>query len=81
MLNSGADMNSYNKNRDTPVLICCRTGQYKVLELLLKRLSPEDLKIILVTYAEIDGFVPLLASTELDKVECIKVCVKMQCAI
>jgi ankyrin repeat protein len=76
LLESGADMNAYNKNRDNPILICCRTGQYKILEMLLKRLSESERKTILETFAEIDGFVPLLASTELDKVECIKVCVK-----
>lgn len=76
LLESGADLNAYNKNRDNPVLICCRTGQAKILEILLKRFHPTELKTMLSTYAEIDGFVPLLASTELDKVECIKVCVK-----
>lgn len=76
LLESGARLNIYNKNRDNPVLICCRTGQYRILETLLKRLNPAELKIILEESAEIDGFNPLLASTELDKVECIKVCKK-----
>lgn len=75
LLMCGADLNLYNKNRDNPVLICCRTGQHRILDNLLKRFSPQDLKIMLETYAEIDGFVPLLAATELDKFECIKVCV------
>lgn len=76
LLESGADINAYNKNRDNPVLICCRTGQAKILEILLKRFSSSELKTMLTTFAEIDGLVPLLAATELDKVECIKVCVK-----
>lgn len=76
LLEKGANINLYNKNRDNPVLICCRTGQAKILELLLKQYSGDALVNILETYAEIDGFVPLLAATELDKVECIKVCMK-----
>jgi hypothetical protein len=58
------------------VLICCRTGQYRILEILLNKVGPEETKKYLTTWAEIDGFVPLLASTELDKVECIKMCIK-----
>ena len=76
LLESGAKLNVYNKNRDNPVLICCRTGQAKILEMLLKRLNPVELQSILKESAEIDGFCPLLASTELDKGECIKVCKK-----
>lgn len=76
LLESGANLNSYNKNRDNPVLICCRTGQAKILEILLKRFSQPELKKMLETCAEIDGFSPIFASTELDKVECIKICVK-----
>lgn len=76
LLEGGADYQLYNKNRDNPILICCRTGQAKILELLLKRLNKEELKIMLSIYAEIDGFVPLLAATELDKVECIKICLQ-----
>lgn len=76
LLEGGADYGLHNKNRDNPILICCRTGQAKILEILLRRLNNDELKSILSTYAEIDGFVPLLAATELDKVECIKVCLK-----
>jgi len=76
LLACGADLTSYNKNRDNPILICCRTGQHKILDNLLARFDKPDLETILNTYAEIDGFVPLLAATELDKVECIKVCIK-----
>lgn len=76
LLEAGADLNLYNPGRDNPVLICCRTGQAKILDVLLKRYIDNDLVKILNTFAVIDGFVPLLASTELDKVECIKVCIK-----
>jgi len=76
LLEAGAKLNVYNRNRDNPVLICCRTGQHRILETLLKKLNADELKSILEEAAEIDGFCPLLASTELDKVECIKVCVK-----
>jgi ankyrin repeat protein/uncharacterized protein YegL len=73
LLESGASLYAYNKNRDNPILICCRSGQAKILELLLNHVSKEEVIKYLVTYAEIDGFVPLHASTELDKLECIKV--------
>lgn len=76
LLEKGANINLYNKNRDNPILICCRTGQARILEILLKTFKNDELKNILETFAEIDGFVPLLAATELDKIECIKVCVK-----
>ncbi len=75
-LDNGAKLDCYNKNRDGPILICCRAGQPKILETLLKRLSKEEVLVLLDTSAEIDGFVPIMASTELDNVECIKVCHK-----
>lgn len=76
LLEFGASMNSYNKNRDNPILICCRTGQADILDMLLKRLSKNEIMTLLNTSAEIDGFIPLLASTELDKTSCIRVCIK-----
>lgn len=77
LLNSGASLESYNKNRDNPVLICCRTGQSKILKILLEHVSAEKRVALLKESAEIDGFDPLHASAELDKVECIRVCVEM----
>jgi ankyrin repeat protein len=77
LIDSGASLDAYNKNRDNPILICCRSGQAKILELLLNHVSKEEVRKYLVTYAEIDGFVPLHASTELDKLECIKVLYKL----
>lgn len=72
LLKSNVNVHVYNKNRDNPVLICCRTGQAEILNMLLGRMKPSEISIILQEYAEIDGFNPLLASTELDKIECIK---------
>jgi ankyrin repeat protein len=65
---------AYNKNGYNPFLICCRNGQAEILELLFASLYYT--KFYLETYAEIDGFVPLLAATKLDNIECIKVCLK-----
>ena len=76
LLEYGAKLEIYNQNRDNPILICCRTGQHMILDKLLSTLDKKSLEILLNTYAEIDGFVPLLAATELDKVECIKTCLK-----
>lgn len=76
LLEYGAKLDAYNKERDNAILICCRTGQYKILEMLFKRCSSNELEKFLTLSADIDGFEPLLASTELDKTECIKICHK-----
>ena len=76
LLSCGARLDVYNHNRDGPVLITCRTGQSNILKKLLTILKPDELKVVLKTYAEIDQFIPLIAATELDKIECIKVCHK-----
>lgn len=76
LLESGINMSAHNKNRDNAVLICCRTGQAKILEMLLNKYSKDELAQVLEEYAEIDGNPPLLAATELDRIECIKVCLK-----
>ncbi|AYV83447.1 MAG: ankyrin repeat protein [Hyperionvirus sp.] len=79
LLASGARLDLYNKNRDNPVLIACRCGQSKILEIFLKKLSvenPAGLASILETSADIDGLVPLTAACELNKVDCIRVCLK-----
>jgi len=76
LLEAGAKMSVYNPERDGPVLNCCRTGQAKILEMLFKRMNKEEIVAILDVYHPIDGFPPLMAATELDKVECIKVCYK-----
>ena len=76
LLEAGARLDVFNRNRDNPILICCRTGQARILEALLKRCTADELAYFMRTAAEIDGFPPLLAATELDKVECIKVLVR-----
>ena len=76
LIEAGASLDCYNKNRDNPIIICCRTGQNKVLEVLLKTLSKENLDFILndmTNAAQIDGFNPILAAAEVNKVECINV--------
>lgn len=76
LLDFGANIEVFNKNGDNPVLIACRTGQHKILELFLKKLGSDKSKEMLEKCALIDGFNPLLASTELDRIECIKMCIK-----
>ena len=74
LLESGIKLDLYNKNRDNPIIICCRVGQVKILEMCLEYLSPSDKAHMLVSCADIDGFNPLLAAAEQDRVECINVC-------
>lgn len=82
LLDSGARLDAYNKNRDNPILIACRNGQARILETLLKSIDSDvERKKYLETYAEIDGFCPIFASTELDRVDCIKVCHKYHPAL
>eukprot|EP01059_Diplonema_ambulator_P035574 TRINITY_DN8419_c0_g1_i1.p1 TRINITY_DN8419_c0_g1~~TRINITY_DN8419_c0_g1_i1.p1 ORF type:complete len:1347 (+),score=463.82 TRINITY_DN8419_c0_g1_i1:471-4043(+) len=69
LLARGADVGAVNKNGDTLVLLSCRNGQPEVLELLLNAAEEE----IIRWKAEIDGFDAMLAATESDKPECIKV--------
>lgn len=80
LLNAGADLEAFNKNRDNPLLICCRCGQARILELLFNHVitnfGQDKLNEYMVTPADIDGFALLHASTELDKLECIKSCHK-----
>jgi len=78
LLNAGAKLNLHNRNRDNAVLICCRTGHAKSLEMILKYSQlndPTECESLMCQCAEIDGFSPIFAATELDKAECIKVCV------
>lgn len=80
LLEAGASLECYNKNRDNPIILCCRNGQNKILEVLLKFLLKEKGKEIVNSLlndmsncAQIDGFNPILAAAEVNKVECIKV--------
>lgn len=75
LLEAGISPKLYNPERDNPVLICCRVGHSRILEMLLKKMFTDDPSTdILTHYALIDGFPPLLAATELNRVECIRVC-------
>lgn len=69
LLALGATVDHINKNGDTLILICCRNGQHEILDMMLNYVEPE-----FVDYkAHIDGFNAILASTEANKPECIKV--------
>lgn len=72
LLAAGATVDQLNNNGDSVILLCCRNGQAGVLKLLLNVVSPE----ILCHAAHIDGFSPILAATESNKIECIKVLVE-----
>lgn len=76
LLTAGARLDTYNKNRDGPVLICCRNGQTEILDMLLSHMTPDERREQLATWAEIDGFPPLHAAIELDKVGAAEVCLK-----
>jgi ankyrin repeat protein len=76
LLESGASLECYNKNRDNPIILCCRNGQNKILEVVLKFLPKDKVESLLNDMnncAQIDGFNPILAAAEVNKVECIKV--------
>lgn len=74
LISSGGVISYSNTNGDTPVIICCRTGQAKILEILLTK-TDKDKEMNHI--AKIDGFNALLAATEQNKHECIKVLLKM----
>lgn len=76
LMSNGASLEAYNKTRDNPILICCRCGQDKILDVLLRSVTKEKVMEYMITSADIDGFPPLHASTELDKLECIKKCIE-----
>jgi ankyrin repeat protein len=65
----GSNIENINKNGDTLVLICSRNGQHEVLELLLQYVDDEFIN----RKAHIDGFNAIMASTEQNRPECIKV--------
>lgn len=69
LLAHGADVNSYNVNGDTAILICCRNGQHEVLKLLLDRADAAIANHV----ASIDGFNAVLAATEADRPDCLRV--------
>ena len=69
LLARGADPNILNSNGDTLVLLCCRNGQSEVLQLLLNQADPDIVNHV----AHIDGFNAMLAATESNRSECIKI--------
>lgn len=75
LLDHGADLDVYDKSRDNPIILCCRCGQANIMEILLKY-DTSRIEYYMTSKAGIDGFDPLHASTEVDKLECIKMCVK-----
>ncbi|ARF10152.1 ankyrin repeat protein [Hokovirus HKV1] len=76
LLGYGANLGLNNKNRDNCVLIACRNGQDEILDTLLTSMDIETKNTFLTVSAEIDGFYPLLAATELNRISCIKVLIK-----
>ena len=74
LLESGINLNSYNINRDSPIILCCRNGQHKILEMCLDHIDKSQQQLALELCADIDGFNALIAATEQDRVECIRVC-------
>jgi len=76
LLEADIDLTKFNPERDNPVLSCCRNGRSRILEAIFKKLTKEQINQYLNTYNVIDGFVPIIAATELDRAECIKVCIK-----
>ena len=76
LLEAGIQTDVYNKNRDTPIIICCRLGQSKILEICLNHIPLEKRMAELSICADIDGFNALLAAAEQDRVQCITICEK-----
>lgn len=72
LLDGGADPFLANTNGDNAFLIACRVGGSKVLDVLLRGLDEEGREKAMTTYASVDGFNPLLASTEVNSTSCIK---------
>jgi ankyrin repeat protein/uncharacterized protein YegL len=73
LVDSGCKINTVNKNGDTVIILCCRNGQSAILHYLLsKAVENETLMKELYTFSTIDGFNPMFAAVELDRVDCIK---------
>lgn len=76
LIESGAKVNYPNINGDSPVLIACRTGNHIALEMCLESIDSLSRSDTLATCAIVDGFNPLIAAAEQNRVECIKLCLK-----
>ena len=73
LLNCGARLSVHNPDRDNPVLICCRHNQPSILETIFQSCLYEERQDFLTSFAEIDGFPPLHAATELGHHACLPV--------
>lgn len=73
LVNCGARLEVHNPERDNPVLICCRHNQHSILETLLQACTYVERQGWLERYADIDGFPPLHAATELGHFACLPV--------
>jgi ankyrin repeat protein len=73
LLVAGARLDLYDKTRDNPFILCCRTDQSQILEMFLQRMKSNELDFIHTQYADIDGFNPLHAAVEQNRVNCIRV--------
>eukprot|EP00005_Dracoamoeba_jomungandri_P009992 CAMPEP_0174262924 /NCGR_PEP_ID=MMETSP0439-20130205/16189_1 /TAXON_ID=0 /ORGANISM="Stereomyxa ramosa, Strain Chinc5" /LENGTH=1530 /DNA_ID=CAMNT_0015347969 /DNA_START=34 /DNA_END=4626 /DNA_ORIENTATION=- len=81
LLASGANIHQERTDVNTPVTVCCRVGHDVILNTLLTKCSKgkggkERVQAELNHFADIDGFNPLLAATEQNHVECIRVLFK-----
>lgn len=69
LIGAGANAEVINNKGESLLTICCRNGQSETLRLLLDYVANDH-----VYYkASVDGFTPLLAATESNKINCIKV--------
>lgn len=69
LVSYGAEVEWENRNGDTSILLCCRNGQYEVLQFLLNYVDTRFVN----KKAQIDGFNALMAATEQNKSDCIRV--------
>jgi ankyrin repeat protein len=78
LLTAGAKIDQGRDDVNSPLLSCCRLGHDVILgrllaKLLKERNGAERVQNELRIYAKIDGFTPLLAATEQNFPECIRV--------
>ena len=73
LIDAGASVDLHNPERCNAVLIACQNGHSEMVDLLLNQYEGDAKREVLLKYAEIDGFDPLFASTELNRASCIQV--------
>lgn len=69
LISRGCNIEHFNENGDTLILLACRNGQFEVLNFLLDYVSDDFIN----HKAHIDGFNAILASSEANRPECIRV--------